>query len=222
LETATKRLYEGMFLVDSAQAAADWDGTLAVIETILKRADADVVSMRKWGERRLAYEINHQTRGTYILCYFKANGQRIAGMEKDVQLSEKVMRVLILGTEKRPAKMLEADIAGPSTEADASASERQRAEASAPKAVAETPAEAGAAPEPAPTTEGEASQEPKTPVVETPAVEPTAEGAPEATATETAAPESAPASDEPTSPVEAPAAETETVPEAGSEQPEKL
>jgi len=117
LETATKRLYEGMFLVDSAQAAADWDGTLAVIETILKRADADVVSMRKWGERRLAYEINHQTRGTYILCYFKANGQRIAGIEKDVQLSEKVMRVLILGTEKRPAKMLEADIAGVSAEA---------------------------------------------------------------------------------------------------------
>jgi len=125
LETATKRLYEGMFLVDSAQAAADWDGTLAVIETILKRADADVVSMRKWGERRLAYEINHQTRGTYILCYFKANGQRIAGIEKDVQLSEKVMRVLILGTEKRPAKMLEADIAGVSAEAEGQSGRRR-------------------------------------------------------------------------------------------------
>jgi len=101
-----------MFLVDSAQAAADWDGTLAVINNILQRADAEVVSMRKWQERKLAYDINRTTRGTYILCYFKVDGRRISGIEKDVQLSEQVMRVLVLTTEKRPADMLERDISG--------------------------------------------------------------------------------------------------------------
>lgn len=135
METVVKRLYEGMFLVDSAQAAADWEGTLAVIEKILKRADAEVVALRKWGERRLAYEVDHKTRGTYILCYFKADGRRIAGIEKDVQLSENVMRVLILGTEKRPAEVIEADIAGlpkeeetPETEALPEKTGRTRAE----------------------------------------------------------------------------------------------
>lgn len=110
METVAKRLYEGMFLVDSAQAAADWEGTLSFINNILQRADAEVVSMRKWQERKLAYDIDHKTRGTYILCYFNASGERIAGIEKDVLLSEKVMRVLILTTEKRPAAMIEADI----------------------------------------------------------------------------------------------------------------
>jgi small subunit ribosomal protein S6 len=110
LETVAKRLYEGMFLVDSAQAAADWEGTLSFIDNILQRADAEVVSMRKWQERKLAYDIDHKTRGTYILCYFNASGERIAGIEKDVLLSEKVMRVLILTTEKRPAAMIEADL----------------------------------------------------------------------------------------------------------------
>ena len=109
---ATKRLYEAMFLVDSAQAAADWDDTLAVINTIMQRADAEVVVMRKWQERKLTYDIDHKSRGTYILCYFKADGRRINGIEKDVQLSEKVMRVLILTTEDRPADMIERDIAG--------------------------------------------------------------------------------------------------------------
>ena len=90
METAVKRLYEGMFLVDSALAAADWDGTLEVINTILKRADAEVVGMRKWQERKLAYDIDHKTRGTYILTYFKADSQRIAGIEKDMLLSEKM------------------------------------------------------------------------------------------------------------------------------------
>ena len=51
-------------------------------------------------------------RGTYILAYFKADGRRIAGIEKDVLLSEKIMRVLILGTEKRPPELIEADIKG--------------------------------------------------------------------------------------------------------------
>jgi small subunit ribosomal protein S6 len=101
-----------MFLVDSALATADWEGTLAFVENILKRADAEVVAIRKWGERKLAYDIDHKTRGTYIMAYFKADGRRITGIEKDVQLSEKIMRVLILGTEKRPPQMIEADIKG--------------------------------------------------------------------------------------------------------------
>jgi small subunit ribosomal protein S6 len=101
-----------MFLVDSALATADWEGTLAFVENILKRADAEVVAIRKWGERKLAYDIEHKTRGTYILAYFKADGRRITGIEKDVVLSEKIMRVLILGTEKRSPDLIEADIKG--------------------------------------------------------------------------------------------------------------
>jgi len=109
---AVKRLYEGMFLVDSALATADWEGTVAFIENILKRAEAEIVVLRKWDERKLAYDVEHKSRGTYILAYFKADTQRISGIEKDVQLSEKVMRVLILGTEDRPQEMIDRDIAG--------------------------------------------------------------------------------------------------------------
>jgi ribosomal protein S6 len=101
-----------MFLVDSALAAADWDGTLALVENILKRADAEIVVMRKWDERRLAYDIEHKSRGTYILAYFKADTQRVNGIEKDVQLNEKIMRVLILTTEGRPQEVIDRDIAG--------------------------------------------------------------------------------------------------------------
>lgn len=107
-----KKLYEAMFLVDSAQAVADWDGTLAFINNIMQRADAEVVVLRKWQERKLTYDIDHKSRGTYILCYFKADGRRVGGIEKDVMLSEKVMRVLILTTEGRPPELIEKDIKG--------------------------------------------------------------------------------------------------------------
>ena len=95
METVVKKLYEAMFLIDSARAA-DWDGTVAGIKDILERADAEIVSIEKWGERKLAYEINGKSRGTYILCYFRVEGRSIGDIERDVRLSEQIMRVLIL------------------------------------------------------------------------------------------------------------------------------
>jgi len=106
LETEVKNLYEGLFLVDSADAAADWEGVLGALETVLKRADAEIESMRKWDECKLAYEIKGKARGTYILVYFRADGRNVRGFERDVQLSERIMRVLVLRTDR----MSQADI----------------------------------------------------------------------------------------------------------------
>ena len=94
-----RKLYEAMFLVDSAEASADWDGVNSAIKKILEKAGAEIVSMRKWDELRLAYEIDGKARGTYILCYFRAEGEKLRDIERDVQLSERIMRVLILCAE---------------------------------------------------------------------------------------------------------------------------
>ncbi|MHC4166054.1 MAG: 30S ribosomal protein S6, partial [Planctomycetota bacterium] len=88
-----KKLYEAMFLVDSADAGSDWDGIIAAIKKILKKAKVDVVSMKKWDDRRLAYDIKGKSRGTYLLCYFRSDGQRNQEIETAVQLSEKIIRV---------------------------------------------------------------------------------------------------------------------------------
>lgn len=87
--------YEAMFLIGQA-AAADLGGVIEHIKEILARAHAELISMRKWDERRLAYEIKKQKRGLYILAYFKAPGPAMSHIERDCNLSEKVLRVLIL------------------------------------------------------------------------------------------------------------------------------
>ena len=117
MKTVTKKkMYEGMFLVDSARAGSDWDGIIAAITKILERAQAEIVSIRKWEDRRLAYEIKHVGRGTYILVYFKADGQRIQSIEKAVQLSEQILRVLILSAEHMTTEDMERDT--PATKAE--------------------------------------------------------------------------------------------------------
>ena len=109
METVVKKLYEGMFLVNSAQAS-DWETLVATIKNILEKAEAEVVSIRKWDERKLAYEIGGKVRGTYVLCYFMANGQRIQQIERDIQLSERIMRVLILRAEHMTQQDIEKEV----------------------------------------------------------------------------------------------------------------
>jgi len=96
LETGVKKLYEVMFLIDSAEAAKDWDGIIELATKMLNKIDAQIISLKKWDERPLAYSIKRCARGTYILSYFKADGRKITELERDVLLSERIMRALIL------------------------------------------------------------------------------------------------------------------------------
>jgi small subunit ribosomal protein S6 len=88
-------VYESMFLISQAEAA-DLNGILAHIEEILRRGHAEILAMRKWDERRLAFEIEKQRRGLYVLCYFRAPANSISHIERDCNLSERIMRAMLL------------------------------------------------------------------------------------------------------------------------------
>lgn len=90
--------YEVMFLISQA-VAADFAGAIDHINHILNRAKAEVLALCKWDERRLAYEIDKQRRGVYILAYIKAPASSINSLVRDCNLSEKILRVLALSAE---------------------------------------------------------------------------------------------------------------------------
>lgn len=87
--------YEAMFMISQA-TASQLNEAIAHINEILARGNAQLIAMRKWDERRLAYEIAGQKRAVYILAYFKAPGPDVAHIERDCNLSERVMRAMIL------------------------------------------------------------------------------------------------------------------------------
>lgn len=86
--------YEVMFLANQA-AAASFGDLLAHINHLLQRANAEVIAMKKWDERRLAFEIDKQKRGVYILSYINCPTDMVSHLERDVQISDQLMRVLI-------------------------------------------------------------------------------------------------------------------------------
>lgn len=92
----TKRLYECLYLIDPALAAGSWDGIVGKITAQIEKRGGEIVTLKKWDERQLAYEIDGKTRGTYILVYFNCEPAAIASIERDNNLSEDIMRAMIL------------------------------------------------------------------------------------------------------------------------------
>jgi small subunit ribosomal protein S6 len=89
-------VYEGMFLVDSGDAA-QWDELSKHIIGILTHHGAEIVGVTRWDERKLAYTVEKRKRGTYVLAFFAmANATVLGDIEHDCMLSEKILRTLIL------------------------------------------------------------------------------------------------------------------------------
>jgi small subunit ribosomal protein S6 len=149
LEATVKKLYEAMFLIDSAEAAADWEAVNATIRNILERAGVEIVSIKKWDERKLTYDIKGKSRGTYVLCYFRGQGQSIRQIERDVRLSERIMRVLILRADQVLQEEIEKDTHAVSDEkrrqTDAHAAEQVSAQQAEQSGESEQSAESSTA-----------------------------------------------------------------------------
>ena len=87
--------YEGMFLFPQT-VAADLQSAVDHITEILSKGEAELISLCKWDERRLAYDIKGNKRGVYFLTYFRCDAHKLAQIERDARLSEKLLRSMIV------------------------------------------------------------------------------------------------------------------------------
>ena len=94
------RMYEGLFLIDNAHANTEWDNVVKHIHDILQKNGVEILKTEKWGEKKLAYKIKGHKRGTYLLIHFNAKNSAIATVRRDFQLSDYIVRFLIVKDDK--------------------------------------------------------------------------------------------------------------------------
>lgn len=87
--------YEAMFLFGPS-ATADLDAAINLARSIIERHGGQILVIKKWDERKLAYEIKGQKRGTYVIAFFKAPGKAVTPIEREVSLGEEILRVMVL------------------------------------------------------------------------------------------------------------------------------
>jgi small subunit ribosomal protein S6 len=100
MQTAPK-VYECMFILDTAKVAGDVPAADKNLRTILEKNHAEVLVSRPWDERRLAYPINNQKKGLYYLTYFSTEGKNVVAIEKDCALNEMILRMMVIRIEPK-------------------------------------------------------------------------------------------------------------------------
>ncbi|MFP3937565.1 MAG: 30S ribosomal protein S6 [Phycisphaerae bacterium] len=157
METDQKRTYEGMFLMDAGQ---DFETAREPIEAILQRYGAEMLSIKPWDERKLAYSLDGRKRGLYVLTYFALDPSQLDEIEHDCHLDERILRVLFLRKEELSEEDIQAE-----TPATAAAGRREQqeqkaeADAEADKSASEQSESAESGEESAEETGGEEQKE---------------------------------------------------------------
>ena len=147
--------YEVMYVIDPALEDSARTELINRFSDLVKKNGGEVDRVDEWGKRRLAYAIQYKTEGYYVLMYIKAPADLPREIERNMQISDSVLRYLTVRYEgELPAKReplkpyapREAAPAEAQPAAEAPAAEAPVAEAqpAAEAPVAEAPAEAEA------------------------------------------------------------------------------
>lgn len=96
------RNYECLFIVNPN---FDGDGISTVIEKVtgyVKEADAEVANIQHWGKRRLAYQIEKQQYGNYVLMHLNGEAPKISDLQRSLELDDSVLAYLTVRLDEMP------------------------------------------------------------------------------------------------------------------------
>ncbi|MGQ9505585.1 MAG: 30S ribosomal protein S6 [Thermogutta sp.] len=96
-----QNFYEGLYILDSTRFARDPDGVVQQITDALSGSGAEILVSRMWEERRLAYPIKKQRRGTYWLIYFKMESTKLNEVNRRLRLVGDILRFLHIKIDPR-------------------------------------------------------------------------------------------------------------------------
>lgn len=94
--TASEKLYEGMFLLDSGRFATDSKGVADQIIAMIEKCGGSIVAHRPWQDGRLAYSIRGHRKGLHYLAYFKMPGEGVRDLNRACKLSDLVLRHVVI------------------------------------------------------------------------------------------------------------------------------
>jgi small subunit ribosomal protein S6 len=94
-------VYEGMLILDTNRYGRDPDAVSAQVPELIQKLGGEILVSRLWEERRLAYPIKGQRKGTYWLTYFSLDATQLAGLRRQCEINENILRFLFLKIDPR-------------------------------------------------------------------------------------------------------------------------
>ena len=92
--------YETLYIIHPALDAGRVKEMVISVNEILEKTGGNVASIDVWGKKKLAYEIDKQKYGTYILIQFKGDGSGNAKFNVELEHNPNILAYLTLRIEE--------------------------------------------------------------------------------------------------------------------------
>jgi len=90
------RAYESIFIVKPSLSEEEIATILEKIKEIIEAQGGEVVSSSNWGKKKLAYEVQKERKGIYIVLHFKGKGAAIAEIERFYRFSDLIIKYMTI------------------------------------------------------------------------------------------------------------------------------
>jgi len=99
VEDKQLRNYELVLIISPEIVDEALDTTIGSISQFITEKGGVISDVERWGKRKLAYPIGHFMEGNYVLTQFKLKPALSKGLEANLQISEEVLRHLLIRIE---------------------------------------------------------------------------------------------------------------------------
>lgn len=96
---AKLQAYETMVILSPGLTKEEADKLVDKYAEVIKAQGGEVSKIDRMGKRKIAYEMKKQAEGTYALLVYSAPGQAIAELERQLRLSDDVLKFQTLRQE---------------------------------------------------------------------------------------------------------------------------
>ncbi len=88
------RTYETIIIIHPDVTGDDYTGVVDKFKGILGELGANMLAVEEWGTRKLAYTVQKQERGAYVLFAYEGKSDSIRELERRMRIDDKVIKFM--------------------------------------------------------------------------------------------------------------------------------
>ena len=104
--------YETVVIVNPSLSEDELKTAIERISDVITKSEGEVLKIDNWGKRKLAYEINKQKMGHYVMFIFKSPSAGIRQLEGFFKVYDQIIKFMVIKLTKKQVAALPADITG--------------------------------------------------------------------------------------------------------------
>jgi small subunit ribosomal protein S6 len=110
---SSMKMYETIFIAHPDLVEEEVKALIDKMKGIIENLNGQLIKVEEWGRRKLAYKLKKLTRGYYVLIRFLGNGEVLAEIERNLRLSDGVLKYQSVKLNEKATEETQPSVNGP-------------------------------------------------------------------------------------------------------------